>query len=151
MRQFIVTLGVVAAIGAIGGWLSASGGGSNLRNNDAAWILPDRAPLGDAERLKLYAALMRTEHFGAERETSETEKVDEDNAADLPRIAATWSNNGRISLSFEHGDDAYITAGVGDALPGGWIVQDATLDRVILKRNGEVIELTVFPHDNAGI
>ena len=151
MRPFFIALGAAAAIGGLGGWLLAGGGGGGIRSGDTAWTLSERAPLGDVERLKLFTALMGTNHFGVERTLSETTPEENNNNSGAPRIAATWTTDGRITLSFETDDNAYITAGIGDTLPGGWVVKDATLDRVTVERNGETVELTVFPHDNPGI
>lgn len=151
MRRFFIVLGAMAVVGGLGGWLSAGGGGGGVRNNDAAWSLPDQAQLGDAERLKIFTALMTTNHFGAERVSTEPTPTGSEDTAGAPRIAATWTKDGRIALSFENGDDAYITAGIGDVLPGGWVIKDATLDRVTVERNGEIVEITVFPYDNPGI
>ena len=151
MRRFFIALAGIAGIGGLGGWLSAGGGGGGVRNNDTAWSLPDRPSLGDAERLKLFTALMGTNHFGIERASEENTVSDNGDQTGAPRIAATWIKDGRIALSFEDGDDSYITAGVGDVLPGGWVIKDATLDRATVERNGETVELIVFPYDNPGI
>ena len=151
MRPFFIALGAAAALGGLGGWLSAGGGGGGVRGDDTAWALNDRLPLGDAERLKLFTALMGTNHLGTERAVAENAPEEDENVAGVPRIAAAWTKDGRITLSIESGDSAYISAGIGDTLPGGWVVKDATLDRVTVERNGETVELTVFPHDNPGI
>ncbi len=149
MSRFLIALAIMSGIGGLGGWLSAGGGGGGVKNNDAAWALPDRPQLGDAERLKLFTALMGTNHFGVERVSAENNVGSQDDAR-APRIAATWIRDGQIALSFES-DDRYVTAGVGDVLPGGWVIKDASLDRATVERNGETIELTVFPYDNPGI
>ncbi len=150
MRPFLISLAATVLIGALTGWIAAGGGAGALRDDQTPWSLRDHPQLGDAERLRLYSALMATNHLG-ERPGEQENAAPEGAEDQTPRIAGAWSKDGEIALSFHSAGQGYITAGVGDALPGGWIVTDASLERVILERNGEIREVTVFPYDNPGI
>ncbi len=149
MRPFLTAISAIAVIGALAGWLAAGGGGGSTRDDQTAWSVIERPQSGDAERLKLYTALMATAHFGAAAAVVATTGEIENESA--PLIAAVFVKDGEIAASFYGLDETIITAGVGDPLPGGWIIKDASLERVIVERNGETREIMVFPHDNPGI
>lgn len=149
MRALIYAFSGAIAIGALGGWLAAGGGGGASQNNDTAWSLTDRPVSGDAERMKIFMALLGTGHFG--ETTSATPEQDPSADEKVPLIAAGYIKDGELSFSFYGLDGAFVTAGVGDALPGGWVIQDASLETVIVERNGEIHEISVFQHDNPGI
>lgn len=149
MRALIYTLSIAMAVGAIAGWLAAGGGGGAANNNRTSWSLMDRPVSGDAERMTLYAALLATEHFG--QASASTAGADDAENESAPLIAASFVKDGEISFSFYGLDEAFITAGIGDSLPGGWVIKDASLEKVIVERNGEILEITVFQHDNPGI
>ncbi len=151
MQLFTKALMASVALGSVAGWLSADGGVGALRKDQTAWSLPARPETGDAERMRLYAALMSTNHFGAETNTSgETNDDKQESGAQPPRIAGAWITDGKTALSFQGSDGKYFTAGVGDVLPGGWTVQGASLETVTVERNGEILDLTVFPYDKPG-
>lgn len=149
MRPLIYALSIAAAIGSIAGWLAAGGGGGASSNDDLSWSLSDRPVFGDAERMRLYTALMGTGHFG-EAAAAPIGSGEPENES-TPLIAASFVKDGEISFSFYGLDESFITAGLGDSLPGGWVIKDASLETVILERNGEIREITVFQHDNPGI
>ena len=149
MRPLIYALSIATVIGAIAGWLAAGGGGGASNNNDLSWSLAGRPDFGDAERMKLYTALLGTGHFG--EAAAAPVGSDEPDEESTPLIAASFVRDGEISFSFYGIDETFITAGLGDSLPGGWVIKDASLETVILERNGEILEITVFQHDNPGI
>ncbi len=152
MRPFLISLAALVGVGALAGWLAAGGGVGAIGKDQTPWSLTDRPALGDAERLKVYAALMATNHFGAARIAADNGADDGDEDSTGPQIAGAAVIDGNITVSFHNaGENKLITAGVGDVLPGGWVIKDATLERVIVERNGDIREITVFPHDNPGI
>ncbi len=149
MRPFFIALAATVCIGTLAGWLAAGGGVGTVRNQETPWSLADRPISGDSERFRLYTALMATNHFGAARVVSDGGADEIDDAA--PRIAGAWNIGGEIAVSVHGLDETLIKAGVGDALPGGWVIKDASLDRIVVERNGEIREIIVFPYENPGI
>lgn len=150
MRVFFIAIGAAAATGAFAGWMAAGGGGNAARNDQTDWSLTEPPALGGEVQNALYSALMETNHFGAPIEAlADTENTGEDDNSVL-QIAGAWIIDGEISVGF-HSVEGLVAAGVGDSLPGGWVVMDATLERVIIEREGESREITVFPYEKAGI
>ena len=149
MRPLLYAISIAIVIGALGGWLAAGGGGGAPQNNDTAWSLTERPVSGDAERMKVYTSLLATGHFG--EATPSTAGPDESEDESAPLIAAGFIKDGELSFSFYGLNETFITAGVGDSLPGGWVIKDASLETVVVERNGEIREITVFQYDNPGI
>lgn len=150
MRPFLIAIGAAVAVGGLAGWLAAGGGGKAARDDQTAWSLTEPPALGGEVQDTLYSALMATNHFGApiEAPADSANAGEEGNA--IPQIAGAWIIDGQIAVGFL-GVEGLVAAGIGDSLPGGWIVMDATLERVIIEREGESREITVFPYDKAGI
>lgn len=149
MRPFMIAISSTIVIGALTGWLAAGGGGGTMQDAQTAWSLIERPQSGDSVRLKLYTAMMATGHFGEAAATATAAGGIEDESA--PLIAGAWIKDGEIALSFYGLNETFITAGVGDPLPGGWIIKDASLERIVVERNGEMREIAVFPYDIPGI
>jgi|GEM_PF-5721305 len=150
MRPFLITLAVAVGLGGVAGWLAAGGGVNTARSDQQDWSLAAAPDLGRDKQEALFTALMETNHFGAEStdEPAPANAVEIDNQA--PRIAAAWVIGDEIAIGFHGSSEGLITAGIGDSLPGGWVVVDATLEKVIIERDGEAREIEVFAYDNAG-
>ena len=151
MRIFRIILGGAMVIGAIAGWLAAGGGPNAARDNQIAWALSSPPSLGAPVQEELYSALLGTGHFGAPQAPAgaPAETSEEDDKA--PQIAGVSIIDGEIVVGFHVEGQGVVAKRIGESLPGGWVVMDATLERIIVDRNGEAREITVFPYDNAGI
>lgn len=149
MRRVMLILLLFITAGAIAGWLSSGGKTASTRQQDAGWSSPALPGLGDQARQRLYDQLMASSHFGSSNDQSIAGTgLDQDgNQPDtLPKIAATTLRDGVVAVSLYGQDGKIFTANVGDQLPGGWTIEEATLEHIVVKKDGDNRELTVFPH-----
>lgn len=70
-------------------------------------------------------------------------------APELPVIVATANLDGEIAVSFRSANGAIRTVKVGGEIEGGWKVEAATLEKVVLSREGTLTELAVYPEKRA--
>ena len=149
MRNIVGIIVLLCVVAAIVGWLSAGGDSTSAHQKDAGWRSPSWPQVGNEERDMLYAALLSTGHFGMPSDASDGNASDDTDAANSdipPQIAATALTDGVISVIIHGQEGKTITARVGEQLPNDWTIQEATLDQVIISKEGQTLTLTVFPH-----
>jgi hypothetical protein len=68
---------------------------------------------------------------------------------EAPEIVATANLDGEIAVSFRSANGAIRTVRVGGEIEGAWKVEAATLEKVVLSRDGMLRELAVYPEKRA--
>ena len=150
MRAFFTAALIATVAGGLAGGLAAAGAGRNVQTTKAPWTEPTPPQSAAEDEQRLYEQLMATNHFGE----ASSAAIDQIAAASdggvppPPRIAATTLKDGKIAVTVYAPGDGIVTVGVGDTLPGGWVVKEASLDRITIALDDQNLEIVVFPHDN---
>ena len=152
MKPFLRNLLIAAgATGALAGWIDTRRTLTVVAQDAEAWSpAPSRiAPPAGV----LAASLMETGHFTgpAKPEPQAVADVEAERARNLkfPMILATANIDGEIAVSLKSGSGKIVTVTVGDEVDGTWIIESASLDGIVISRDGVLTEIAVFPEKSA--
>lgn len=152
MNRVVRTIAIVAGVsGALAGWIDSRRTLTVVAQDAEAWSqAPGRSPPSTEA---LAAGLMQAGHFTgpARPEPEAVADAEAEQARNLkfPMILATANLDGEIAVSLKSASGKIVTVTVGDEVDGTWIIESASLEGIVVSRDGVLTELAVFPEKSA--